>query len=410
MDRLLEQGNFPQGVAAARSLLQHAESAGEDAYDEAAYDIAMAHFSLGRTLKNSGNSETALGELQKARTGFQTLADAGNKSASLMASVVMADGGDCLRDLGRLDEAAKAYEECVERAEKDGNPRQVAVGKGQLGTVRTHQRRFGEALAAHTAARDIFEKLGEAIYVATAWHQIGRVHNDAGQYDAAERAYLKSLAIKVQTADRSGEASSLGELGNLYGALGRDEESVRFYRQAADIFVELEDLAKEGVTHSNLADALIKLERYDEARAELRRAVECKEPFGHAARPWTTWHILCNLERAVGDADAAAEARHKAVEAYLAYRRAGGENQSSGGQYCAATAHAIAEGKTDQLRTELAQLLELPDLPASAKVLIPILQAILDGSHDAALADNPDLHYTDAAEVRLLLETLATRT
>ncbi len=40
-------------------------------------------------------------------------------------------------------------------------------------------------------------------------------------------------------------------------------------------------------------------------------------------------------------------------------------------------------------------------------MLIPTLQAILDGSRDAALADNPDLDYGDAVEVRLLLETLA---
>ncbi|MCH8807710.1 MAG: hypothetical protein IH986_16725 [Planctomycetes bacterium] len=52
---------------------------------------------------------------------------------------------------------------------------------------------------------------------------------------------------------------------------------------------------------------------------------------------------------------------------------------------------------------------ERPDLPAWVKVLIPTLQAILDGSRDAALADNPDLTYIDAVEVRLLLETLAGR-
>ncbi len=40
-------------------------------------------------------------------------------------------------------------------------------------------------------------------------------------------------------------------------------------------------------------------------------------------------------------------------------------------------------------------------------MLIPALQAILDGSRDSALADNPDLYYTDAAELRLLLDKLA---
>ncbi len=409
VDRLLERGNLPAAAAAAHALLSRAESAGEGAYGGAAYDIAMAYFTLGRVLKEGGDPQTALPELQKARTGFQTLADAGGQVAARMASVAITEGGDCLRGLGRLDEAAQAYEESVERAQKRGDPRSAAVNKGQLGTVRMLQRRFGEALAAHTAARDIFEKLGEARYVATAWHLIGMVHKNADQYDAAEQAYLKSLAIMVQTGDRSGEASSLGELGNLYGTMGRYEESARFHRQAADIYIELGSSAYEGIMRNNLAIRLIKLKRYDEARDELRRAVKCKEPFGHAAEPWKTWAILCDLERAAGDAKAAAEARRKAVEAYLAYRRAGGENQNPGAKYCADTAHAIAEGKTDEARAELAQLLKRPDLPAWAKALVPALQAILDGSRAPTLANNPDLDFDDAVEVRLLLEKLPPR-
>jgi hypothetical protein len=58
------------------------------------------------------------------------------------------------------------------------------------------------------------------------------------------------------------------------------------------------------------------------------------------------------------------------------------------------------------LGAELGQLVEHSDLPAWEKVLIPTLQAILDGSRDPAPADNADLDYTDAVEVRLLLETL----
>ena len=30
---------------------------------------------------------------------------------------------------------------------------------------------------------------------------------------------------------------------------------------------------------------------------ELRRAVECGKPFGHAVEPWKTWSILEDLER-----------------------------------------------------------------------------------------------------------------
>ena len=78
-----------------------------------------------------------------------------------MASVCFTEQGDCLRDLGRLDEAAAAYEESIRRDEQLGDDREVAVGKGQLGTVRLEQRRYGEALAAYAEARERFTALDE---------------------------------------------------------------------------------------------------------------------------------------------------------------------------------------------------------------------------------------------------------
>ncbi|MHC4066430.1 MAG: tetratricopeptide repeat protein [Planctomycetota bacterium] len=100
--------------------------------------------------------------------------------------------------------------------------------------------------------------------------------------DPESARYSAHSALGFECCDR------LGELGNLYSAIGRYEESVRFYRQAADIYFELADFAEEGVTRSNLADPFIKRKRYDEARAELRRAIDCMKPFGHAVEPWTT--------------------------------------------------------------------------------------------------------------------------
>jgi hypothetical protein len=50
------------------------------------------------------------------------------------------------------------------------------------------------------------------------------------------------------------------------------------------------------LARNNLTDVLIKLHRYDEARVELPRAIEYKKSFGHAAKPWTTWAILHDLE------------------------------------------------------------------------------------------------------------------
>ena len=141
--------------------------------------------------------------------------------------------------------------------------------------------------------------------MATIWHQIGMVHRRAQQFDQAEHAYRQALALEVQQQNRAGEASTLSELGILYQAMGRLEEAVTFHRQAADIDTTLGDLINEGRSRNNLANTLLQLQRYDDARRELQRAIECNEPFGHAAAPWTTWDILHHLEQATGNPQAA---------------------------------------------------------------------------------------------------------
>jgi len=211
----------------------------------------------------------------------------------------------------------------------------------------------------------------------------------------------------VKLKDRAHEADTLNQLGNLYGRMGRLEEAVIFYRQAADIDMQLKNRAKEGMRRSNLANTLIKLGRYDEARAEIGRAIECKRPYGHAAQPWKAWAILHDLERAVGDLAAAEQARAEARQLFTAYRRDGGENHSGGGRLCAMFAQAMQAGQTGEMAASLQQLAEDPGWQVDqAKALVAALQAILRGSRDPALAEDPALSYDFAAEVQLLLEAL----
>jgi tetratricopeptide (TPR) repeat protein len=413
IDRLLEDGQLPDAYLAAQQLLQQSQAAGEAAYSEAAYDTARAHLKFGKVLSRGGAAEAALAPLAEAKRCFQALGDAGTPAAATMASVAITETADCLMALGRLDEAAAAYQESVRRAEELDDRRAVAVGKGQLGTVRMLQKRYQGALEAHTEAREIFESLGEPRSVAVAWHQIGMIHRRAGQSEQAESAYRQSLALKVREKNFAGEASSLGELGNLYDAMGRLEDAVKCFRQAADIYARLGDQRYEGAARSNLANTLIKLRQYDEARREVLRAVECKKPYGHAAEPWATWGILHDLEQGTGHLQAAAEARASAIESYLAYRRDGGQSSEWGAQVCTGVAEAIQAGEpstatalAQQLAESLQELLGT-DADPRTEALFPKLKAILGGARYPALADDPALDYQDVVELRLLLESLA---
>ncbi len=406
IDRLLERSEFSAAHAVAQQLLEKCLAAGEGAFFEAGYDIAEAYFKLSRVLKNSGAAEAALAPLTEAQCRFQKLVDAGVTEAERMAVVAATETGDCLRDLGRLDEAAEAYEEGIRRSRNMKDLRQEAVAKFQFGTVRLLQKRYGEALEIYAEARDVFNSLGEPQMVATAWHQIGMVHVNADQFELAEQAYRQSLAITVRENDLPHQFLTLNQLGILYDRMGRLEEAAMFCRQAAEASVRLEDLSNEGKARSNLAIRLIKLRRYDEARPEIQRAIECKRPYGHAAAPWRTWSILEDLERATGNSEAAQVARQQAIKTYMAYRRAGGVSQNPAAQLFSLVAQAIQESTEIGAQELLNALLEGDRLPHFI-ALIRQLQAILAGDRNPALADDPAFDFGNAAELQFLLESLS---
>ena len=287
IEQQLDGGRLREALEGAQQLLRRARAAGGQAYQGADYDLAVACFLLARVLKTAGGSEQALPLLDEARQRCEAVArDRSIGAAELLASICIAESADCLSDLGRLDEAAAAYEENIRRAEQLDDARQVAVGKGQLGTVRMQQRRYSEALAAYAEARERFTQLDEPGTVAVIWHQTGMVYQKAGQPEAAEDGYRKSLAIKVRLGNLDGQAHTLQQLGNLYDDVNRQEEAVAFYRQAADRYVETGDAAMEGSVKNNLAGTLRTLRRFDEARQEIRRAIECEAQSGHASEPW----------------------------------------------------------------------------------------------------------------------------
>jgi tetratricopeptide (TPR) repeat protein len=407
IEQQLAAGQLREALAGAQQMLQQAQAAGEEAYAGAEYDLAVAFFLRGRVLRRGGGAQQALPLLQEASRRFEATANANNnKAAPGMASGCHMEQGICLLDLGRYDAAAAAYEESIRKDEKRGALRDVAVGKGQLGTVRLQQQRYAEALEAYQQARDTFSRLNEPGSVAIVWHQIGIVHQQAGQPEAAEEAYNQSLAIKVRLGDQAGQANTLVTLGNLYDDdLQRPEEAVAFYQRAAEIYGEIGDLASEGMAHNNLADTFCKLQRLEEARQAIRRAIDCKAPFGHAALPWTSWAILANIETAAGNSAAAADARHQAINAFLAYRLDGGENQSGSGRLALDVRQALASGDPAEAASLLQQLAADPDF-ANQLSFLTALQAITAGSRDRSLAEDPALDCTQAAEVLLLIEAL----
>jgi tetratricopeptide (TPR) repeat protein len=352
----------------------------------------MVCWLLGRALQETGSAQHALPHLNDARRRFEAIAQAPSEgAAAAMASACVTEKGDCLRALGRLDEAAAAYEESNRLDEQRGDERGLAVGKCNLAAVRLRQGHYGDALEAYAEARAHFTKLGEPGSVAVVWHQTGMAYREAKQPEAAEDAYRKSLASKVQLGDVGGQASTLNALGTLYDDLDRREEAASLFRSAADQYVGIGDTRAEGGCRNNLGQTLHRLGRWDDAPQAIRGAIESGEPFGHVAQPWSRWAILAAIEIGAGDARVAALARANAVTCYLAYRRDGGENHDADSRVSLAVTEKLLAGDAVGAASSLDELLAHPELPNSLRPFVAALRAIAAGSRDRSLAEAPDL-------------------
>jgi tetratricopeptide (TPR) repeat protein len=402
IERLLDQGDLQQALRQAQQLLVQCEQAGIKAYQDADYDWAEAQAVLGTVLKKGSAHAQALSYLQVAQQGFEALGEKG----AYMSAVCLTEQGESFIALGRLDKAVETYEQAIQLGEQRESIRNVAVGKGELATVHMLQQRYDEALKGYREALNLFNQLNEPSSVATTWHQMAMVYKEQYQYTQAEQAYKQSLAISSQQNNKAGEALTLNELGNLYNKCGHLEQATLCYRQASDAYVALQDLLHEGYARTNLANTLRRLQRYNEARLELKRAIECNKDFGHVANPWITWNILYDLEIDCGNTQAAQDARQEAIKAYSTYRHDGGQTNIIVAQLTQLTLQAIQEHQFDDF------LLMLQVLDTSTddygKMFNTKLKTILAGCRDKSLAEGEALDYDAVVEILLLLEQLDT--
>jgi tetratricopeptide (TPR) repeat protein len=421
INQLIEDGRVGDGLVAAQRLYGQALALSDSTYEHVDYDQAMACFLLGRALRSVGQPDAALPQLQEAQRRFEASeARSPGGGAAGMAAMAAADQGTCLLFLGRLEDAAQVYEQAIALGEERNEKRTIAVNLAQLGTVRLHQRRLREALDTYTQALDRFEALGELRHVASTWHQIGMIQHEAGDIDVAEDTYRRALEINVQLDNVAGQAATLSQLGILYGD-DRPEDAVIHYHQAAERYAALHDVDHEGRVRHRLADTLRRLGRVAEARREMKCAIECKRNLGHAARPWTAWAALADIERDDGRETDARSAYGHARNAYLVYRREGGEarpgasfrySRSEGEPWTpdrpliAEIGRLLLAGDATNANALLELIAGAPEQPPRLAPLVAGLRALVAGVRDPSIADDPSLEYDDAAELLLLLESL----
>lgn len=403
IERLQEAGQVDLSLNKVQELLALSETTDGNIQLVQPYDLAMLHWKKGQLLRQLGPTGPALISLEKARKSFQILTGLGIENAARMLSVTLTELANALMGLGHLEECALLLEQCGQLAESQGNRRDAAVARSQLGTIRLQQRRLDDALAAHQQARAYFEALGEPREVANACHLVGWTYRELEDQDAAEKALKESLSIRALLGDKAGQADSFNLLGIVEQDRGRFAESLPLLYQASELYRHFQQSEKEGRALNNLARSLWALDRLDEAREAITRSLSLKTALNVTAESWNTWSILQDIELQAGNDSAALEARQKSMSTYQAARR-------DGWQALDALSHLI-----DQLaKLAITEGLEpararVPPVERFAATLHPIrnaLLSILNGSIDYTWRDNFAIHPRLAVELDRLAEAV----
>jgi protein O-GlcNAc transferase len=136
--------------------------------------------------------------------------------------------GMVLQELGRLTEAARAFEQALELRPNS------ATAYNNLGNVLQEERRFAEAISAFQHALVLDPEYAEAYY------NLGNTLEEQGRLTEAVASYQRALLLKPDY------ASAYTNLGNVLKDQGRLEAAFAAYRRA----LELEP--DSAMAHSNL--------------------------------------------------------------------------------------------------------------------------------------------------------------
>ena len=396
-DALLAQGQ----AAAAQQLWQRLLTRLNHAAYDAAYDIALTQFSLGRAHADQGQPTAALAALRAALAGFQQLAEAGNKDAQEMVGRVYTDIGGNHLSLGQFDEAEQAYENGLKVSREANDYRSVGVKLGQLGTVAMQRGDLATAVTRHREALQTFQRLNEPQMEAVAWHQLGRVFQQARQWEAAEQHYRESLKIEEAQQNWLGVAQTCNQLARVAEGAERPLDAERWYLQAQALKDQF--APQNANTINNLANLYLQLGRLAEAETQARRAVAIDETLDLSAEPWKSYNTLANILLAQGKGAEAVVWRHKEQDSFAQFAGAVYQLPSWAGQVSQAVI-AAAQGSPEAQQAVAAFLPQLEE--AGRGHFAAALRRILAGERHFAPLRDP-LAYDEAYMVRAILQALS---
>ncbi|MQA94277.1 MAG: tetratricopeptide repeat protein [Streptosporangiales bacterium] len=224
-----------------------------------------AERSIGVTLRERGRLAEAEGHLTAAIETFGAIGDRWWQARTRrnLAEVRVKQG--------RAESAEALLREALALFRERGNRYSVAQTLRALGEVLDRQDRTEEAMACIEEARELFLLRGERWDEARALRALGELGRPGAQREELE--YLRrALGLLGDLGDRWGVARTEWSVGQALLGLDRPDEAADCFRRSAAEFDALQDLWWRSRAWRSLGRALIAAGRPDEARSPLEDA------------------------------------------------------------------------------------------------------------------------------------------
>ncbi|MFD5824656.1 tetratricopeptide repeat protein [Lentzea sp. NPDC060358] len=251
-----------------------------------------------------------------------------------------------LRELGRPEAAAAAFQDAARLLLEGHNPKAAADSLDELAAERQSLRQFGSTLTARLMAAALhFENGADDLEVraydraakvigrvretdltglatppagfgraGVLWCELGLVLWRVDRHDEAIAAFEDEVRQSTATGDLRRVSGALGCLAGCLAAVGRADEAVRAGREALDVAVRSGDRAQEAAALTKLAVAEEAVSDPQAGVEPLLRALAILEEIGRADRvPRTTLVLGHTLYRA-GRTDEAIAAWERAAQ------------------------------------------------------------------------------------------------
>ncbi|HEQ79225.1 MAG TPA: ATP-binding protein, partial [Euryarchaeota archaeon] len=290
------------------------------ALDDTVYKLAL-HFFEGENWEKShlynlkaGESAESLFAMEQA-IDYYTRAYESSKRLPLEESpssrlLSLERLGDAQNALGRLEDAARTYNECIDmttdplvkarfhrkaskplintgkfsEAQKHLEDGMTLIGEGvergkslhQLGFLKERMGNYDDALAHQQEALDIMEKSPGVNHrdIASIYNRLGSYNSIKADFARALTDFSKSYEIYLKIGDINGQGSSLNNMAICLKHQGLFDKALEKYQLAADIFEKTGNIFNTGTILNNMASVLF-------SQSCIRRAGEYYEKSYH---------------------------------------------------------------------------------------------------------------------------------